>query len=342
MHQIRAVSLYSYLDVATFVGLDGLRLLRETGIAPSALDDPESRLPAAAAVRLLELSAERSGCDSFGIRMAQCRSYASLGGISVLLERLPTVGDVLATLSRLRRNLSDVLFVDCQIEGEIVLATFDLVSPFSQTQAADLTVGLGLLALSGATGGAWTPEEVHFTHRRSSDVEAFEQFFRVPIVYNSSFNGFSFPEEQLRSPLPMADSAMAANVRRLLRSDELPKLQAAVSDHTRHTITLLLPQTKATLSEVAKNLGQSPRALQRQLSAEGHSFARLLTEVRREMAQRYLRGSRQSLTDVAHGLGYADLSSFTRWFAGEFTMAPSEWRKALQKSAAQPPPMWKV
>jgi hypothetical protein len=65
MHQIRSVSLCSYLDFAAFVGIDGHRLLKEAGIAPSVLDLP-TRVPALAAVELLERSATLSKCDSFG------------------------------------------------------------------------------------------------------------------------------------------------------------------------------------------------------------------------------------------------------------------------------------
>src|SRR3569623_651122 len=69
--QVRAVSLSGYLEVARFLGLDGFAMLSEYGIGPAGLDDPERRLPASAASRLLERSAERSGVDSFGMRMAE-------------------------------------------------------------------------------------------------------------------------------------------------------------------------------------------------------------------------------------------------------------------------------
>src|SRR3569833_511767 len=77
--QVRAVTLSGYLEVARFLGLDGFAKLTEYGIGPSGLDDPEGRLPAGAVSRLLERSAEQSGVDCFGIRMAECRSFAGIG-----------------------------------------------------------------------------------------------------------------------------------------------------------------------------------------------------------------------------------------------------------------------
>ncbi|QGN55789.1 AraC family transcriptional regulator [Novosphingobium sp. Gsoil 351] len=341
MHQIRAVSLYSYLDVASLVGIDGYRLLRSAGISPLDLEDPQVRLPATAAITLLERSAKLSGCDSFGIRMAQCRSFASLGPISLLLERLGTVGEVLTTMSASPRILSDVLRVSTEAADGVVAASFEVAHPLSQPQAADLTIGLGFVALVGASHGRWHPEAIHFTHGAPRDRQFFEQFFRADLAFDSAFNGFSFDSGALATPLPLADKAMADNARRLLDALDLPAVSCTVSDHARHTIALLLPAGRSTLDAVAHNLNRSGRVLQRQLHAEGHTFVELLRQVRRDLALRYIARSSQSLTVISESLGYSTIGSFTRWFHDEFGMPPSAWRKAKQE-LPQPPPTWKV
>ena len=97
---------------------------------------------------------------------------------------------------------------------------------------------------------------------------------------------------------------------------------------------LLLPAGRATLEQVGANLGQHPRALQRQLEREGRSFAMLLNEVRRELALRYLASPAQSVGAVARMTGYATPSSFSRWFAAEFGMSPAQWRAEERAEAA--------
>ena len=92
MQLMRAANLDGYIEVANSVGLDGVRMLRQAGIALETLNDPEKRVPAAAVVRLVQRSAEESGCESFGLLIAETRSFASLGPLSLLLERLP-LGD---------------------------------------------------------------------------------------------------------------------------------------------------------------------------------------------------------------------------------------------------------
>ncbi len=62
------------------------------------------------------------------------------------------------------------------------------------------------------------------------------------------------------------------------------------------------------------------------LEREGKSFATLLAEARRELALRYLANPAYSIAEVGRMTGYANPSSFTRWFAAEFGMAPAQWR----------------
>jgi AraC-like DNA-binding protein len=197
------------------------------------------------------------------------------------------------------------------------------------------------MMLRGASGGSWEPEAVHFTHSAPKDRAAFEAFFRAPLEFASRFNGLSCTTESLNLPLPRADRAMALNARRLLRPAEEPGEQAPMSDRAKQAIVLLLSNGRVTLGGVAAQLNLTARSLQRSLEAEGRTFGGLLNEVRRELAQQYLAGS-QRLTWISDELGYATLSSFSRWFRNEFGTTPSEWREAQGSAAVGPPALWRV
>ena len=342
MLQIRAVSLSAYLEVASFVGIDGLEQLARAGIRRADLNDPERRLPADRAVGLLERSASAAQCQHFGILMAECRSFASLGPVSLLFQHLASVGEVVNAFASFRRSLSDVLLVALDQSDDLALLTFDLTPPFSRPQAVDLTVGLGLLALRGASGGRWAPETVHFTHKRPEDAGPFERYFRAPVQYDSVFNGFSCPLSALNIPLPLADLAMAQNAARLLAGQDLPGEHASLSERVRRSIALLLPTGQATLEQVAANVGLNARSFQRDLRSERQTFTSLLDEVRSERARHYLADSRLPVSEIAEQLGYATPTSFARWFTAEFGVSPRSWRAGQTGSATGPPPMWKI
>jgi len=342
MHQVRAVSLSSYVAVASQLGIDGNGLLAAAQIRRSDLEDGEAWLPAGAVMGLLERSAEVSGCDSFGIRMAQGRSFASRGPVSLLLQHLETVGEVVDASILFRRNFGDVAFVALAQEKDVALIHIDLIPPYNTPHAADLAIATGYLTLVGASNGRWAPEAVHFTHQAPKDRVPFEKFFGVPLEFGSSFNGLSCSSESLRIPLPLADRAMASNARRLLEYETLPAERATMSDHTRHSIGLMLASGHATLEDVAANLNQNGRSLQRNLEIEGDTFGDLLNQVRRGLAQQYLAGSTQPIIEISDILGYTAPTSFSRWFLGEFGSSPKDWRAAQLKTAAGLAAPWHV
>src|SRR6266550_5736614 len=152
---MRAATLTGYIEVARHLGLDPYALLRQFEISPKFLDDPENRHAAEPIVRLLEESAERSRCDAFGVLMAECRSFAELGPLCLLLERLPTVRRVVTALSEYRRHFNDIMDIALEDDGDTSLLTVELLPEFALPQITDLVVARLYRNLSGASGGRW-------------------------------------------------------------------------------------------------------------------------------------------------------------------------------------------
>ncbi len=342
MHQMRAVSLTGYLEVANFVGLDGRRMLRQSGISGEMLEDPENRIPAAAVIQLLERSADESGCDSFGLLMAEARSFASLGPLSLLLERLPNVRQMIRAAMAFQRQLNDVVLISLEEHDDTCLLRLDLAPGYWGVQAYDHIVGMAYRVLTTASGNRWKPACVHLMRPAPEDMTVWRRFFSVGTEFDDAFNGLSSSTQALLVPNPLANEEMARHARRLLHLLPPDTEPGQLSDRVRRLITLLLPSGRATLEQAASQLGVSSRSLQRQLEYEGHRFADLLNAVRRELAAAYLAGTGRPITAVAAQLGYASPGSFTRWFASEFGVSPQAWRnERTAADKAGPPPTWK-
>ena len=58
-------------------------------------------------------------------------------------------------------------------------------------------------------------------------------------------------------------------------------------------------------------------------------FKDLLTEVRRELAEKYIRDRSLSLTEITFLLGFSEASSFSRAYRGWTGSAPSAHRESL-------------
>jgi AraC-like DNA-binding protein len=334
LRQVRTAALTGYIDVSHALGVDPFELLRRAGIHPSLLDDPESRLAAELVVELLEESARQSGCDSFGTRLAASRSFANLGPLSLLLERLATVDDVVGALVQYRRLMNDIVLLECERESEISVLRWVIDPEFASPQIVDLVLALGYRILTEVSGRLWCPETVHFAHSMPADVGTLQKFYDATLEFECEFNGYSCLTSSLSLPASRADPIMARNASRLLDLVAVPTEAEPLTNAVRRAISLLLPIGRAGLNSVAATLAMKPRTLQRRLDEESSAFAALLNETRRDLVKNYLADSTHPMGVVAELIGYASQSSFSAWFVAEFQTSPRAWRQANSKPAA--------
>lgn len=323
---LRAAVLTNFFEVARDVGLNPLPLLREVGLNRALLEDPEQRIPAEAAMALLELAAQRSGCPVFGLRMAESRQLSDFGVVSLLISHQPTLRDALVSTVRYRHLLNDTLAIEIEDAGETVVIREEVVARAPARQSIELALGVLCRMCAAVLGGHWKPLAVSLSHGAPPDVSLHKRVFGCRIDFDSEFNAIVCRSRDLDAPNPGADPAMARYARQFVES--LPSInEPSVVLDVRKAIYLMLPSGRAASESVAQGLGLSVRTMQRQLDEAGHSFTHLLNEVRCELAQRYMDNPRYSLVRVSELLGYSAQSSFTRWFIAQFGMPPQQWRQ---------------
>lgn len=323
---VRAAALTNYVEVARFVGLDPDTMLRRAGISPESFADPEALIPGPPVGLLFEESARQSGCLSFGLLMAECRTVSSLGPLSLLIRHQATAREVIAAFVHYQGLLSETLALGIEEHGDSSIIHVDYVAGRSQRQAVELLMGLVSRTVAEVVAGRWHMDGAHFVHAAPDDTRIHRRVFQCPLIFENDFNGFVCPTECLDAPNPAAESVMAEHARRYLDMLIPDPADGTIGERARRSLYLLLPAGRGSLEQTARNLGLQPRTLQRLLEKEGRTFATLLNDVRRELALRYLSSSTHPVTAIAQMTGYASLSSFTRWFAAEFGMAPAAWR----------------
>jgi AraC-like DNA-binding protein len=325
----RAASLTNYLEVAQHLGLNPQAELARVGLSKAMLQDPEYLIPVPAAVQLLENSAADSGCQTFGLRMAESRQLSDLGAISLLLTHQPTLRDALAVLVQYRHLMNRSLAIFVEEVGNHVVIREEIVTdvPGQQRQATELALGVIARLCANLLLQHWRPLSVHFVHDAPDDLRLHRRLFGCDIQFGAEFNGIACLASAFNAPNPNADQAMARMARRYL--DSLPPDdERSLEFEVRQAAYLLLPMGRATVEQIAQSLGMNVRTLQRRLIDKGVTFTDLVNEVRRDLVQRYMQNPGYSMARIASLLGYSVPSSFTRWFAAEFGVTPAKWREA--------------
>jgi AraC-like DNA-binding protein len=325
--QVRASALQNYRNVARFVGLEPERMFQKARIRPGDKMDPNNRIAASALVQLYEDSAAESGREDFGLLMAEARSLAALGPVSLLLQHQPTIRDVIEQVIAHMHLLNDVSQARLEVDGRSAIVRMELLPAFATRHMVESMVAVACRMYRVLTGGAWQPEAVHFRHAAPADLATHKRIFRCRLVFRSDFDGIVCGAEALDTANPLGDPAMAEHAKRFIAIIANQRPASSITEQARNAILLLINSGHATKEKVAENLAIHPRTLQRLLSQEGTSFGELLNDTKRDLALRYV-ASHQSVTDIALMLGYSTTSSFTRWFTDEFGKSPQAWRKA--------------
>lgn len=99
-----------------------------------------------------------------------------------------------------------------------------------------------------------------------------------------------------------------------------------------------LPEGAPTITEVAQELGVSPRTIQRGLGARGWSYSRLLDELRFERAKELLEGTTMKIAEISRLLGYSHASHFVRAFRRWTDASPRQYRSRRLAAGRQAPP----
>jgi AraC-like DNA-binding protein len=323
---IRSASLTNYADVARRLGLDPGQMLREFGLPARCLEDPELRIPLDAVRQLLEVSAERSGNEAFGLLMAEARRLSNLGPLGLLIREQPTLRLAIDAFIRHGKQLNEALFLTVEETANVVVLREELIAGRSGSvrQSTELAIGVAFRMLRNFLGPDWKPRRVCFAHDAPADRKVHERVFGPNVEFGHDFNGIVCAHSDLEVRNPNADPEMARLARRMLETEpaDAPNMTAQVRD----LVVTLLGTGDCTIDRAAQHLGVDRRTIHRHLQRDGRTFSDIVDTVRREFAQRYLKDRRRSLAEVASLLGFSAPSGFSRWYRQQFGAAPSQRR----------------
>ncbi len=312
-------------------GCDADDLLRRAGLDPGMLKDPNGRVPVRNMARLWALAVRETGDPCLGLKAAAFVQPATFHGLGMALLASQNLGDALQRSARFSRIVSSAadVFIERVPQGvkqvmrwraevPVVEEAIDLI------MASTLKMGILLLALDPQ---APRPVELRLRRAATPAMRAeFDAYFRCPIWFEAEENSLLVPQDWIERPLPMANPQLARQ-NDLVVMDYLSRFDGArLAEKVRVELISRLPAGEPPRGEVAAALLLSEKTLQRRLRDEDTSYQQVLDELRRDLAQQYLREAPVSVCEVTFRLGFSDQSSFTRAFRRWTGLTPGEFR----------------
>jgi AraC-like DNA-binding protein len=322
---IRSASLTNYADVALKAGLEPQRMLREFALPPDCLHELELQVPLEAVRSLLEVSAERSGVEAFGLLMAEKRRLSNLGPLGLLMREQSTLRLAVEALARYANRLNDALLLTVEDAGEVVVLREELIVAGSGSirQSTELAIGVCFRVLQTLLGPGWKARRVCFAHDAPEDRSVHDRVFGRIVDFGHDFNGIVLLGKDLDVANAHADPVLARYAQGLVEAGFSNK-PADMAAQVRQLVFALIAKGTCTIDVIARHLGVTRRTVHRQLAADGLTFSEILEEVREGLAKRYMAEKHRSLAEISALLGFSAPSGFSRWHRRKFESAPSQ------------------
>ena len=327
---IRGTSLTGYPALVSQLGADPETLLSRAGISRSDVGRFDAFFTYLAFIDAVESAAAATGTPSFGRRLGERQGIEILGPVGVAARTSATVADALAIFEQYLGAYSPAISVALHNETDMAFLEFKILIPHppARSQAVELSLGVMLRVLRFLFGAGYAPTVVHLPHAPLSPRAEYLQYFSCTPRFESRRAGMAFPIEDLDRPL--ARDEIAHRVMLEYLDTVVDRHRPAMASSIRELIRQLLPAGAATVPVIADQCRLHPKTLRRRLVAEGTNFNAVVDDVRRELAQQYLRDTDMTLAHLARELGYAEQSvlsrSCQRWFGASPASLRAQWQ----------------
>lgn len=318
----RSAGLTGFVPLAASFGLDPVRLARSVRLPVAALTEPDLPVTVGRIATLLNLAAEQSGVEDFGLRLADKRRMSNVGPLALLASMQPTLREMLDVLCRYQRIHSEPLITirEETPQGMFLRIEFAIKERVAVRQIVEMALGSICRYVQAVMETGWRPKAVMFRHAAPAGATLHRDLFRCVPRFSADFDGLLFDRKDLDTELNAPDPVLVSYLQAYI--DQMySRTHATTADEVRQVLMSLLPSGRSQADAVAASMGINRRTLNRRLSREGTNFSQLLEDVRRELIEAHFAG-RRSFSEVAELVGLSSRSSLSHWLARHGKRAP--------------------
>jgi len=312
-------------------GLDAPSLFAEQGIDPSVLQDPAARIPTSKWDNIATQVLRRLSDTCTAMEAARCWHPSNLGVLGYAWLSSSTLRTAMQRYERYGHIVGQSLAWRLEDSGDGLRAVLHhkRTDPALRALATDFAMSLAVSMCRFNFGGTLTPLAVTLQRPAPGCAEKYALFYGCVPEFSAADDSFTLSLADADQPLPSSNRQLAMTHDRILaeqlaalrKDDVLVRVRALIYDQ--------LAAGEVSEERIAATLHQSPRTLQRRLAEHDTSFAVLVDDTRKELAERYLGDPAKSITEISFLLGFAQQSSFARACRRWTGRSPSELRESV-------------
>lgn len=328
---IRAAALQGYETAARSVGVAAQPQLQKVGLPLACLQEPESFIPYAAFIRLLEETAFLGRCPEFGLRLAWHQQAYLEGPLTLLMRHAPSLNEALALGAQYGHVFSPAMrasLVPVAEQPDWVDVTLNIHSgaPGSCAQTTEFVL-LGIVhVLRWLTDDQVRPVQVLLPHAAINSGSVYAQYLACDCRFGATFAAVRVRLADLSLQLPARNPLLLQMARGYIEH-HYGAAQPLLSDKVRILLRQRMAMGRVAQADIAQTLALHPKTLQRRLVQEGARFDALVDAVRRERFVELLaQPTRPSLAQIAVMVGYSEQSALARSCQRWFGRSPSALR----------------
>ncbi len=310
------------------LGGDADLFLTQAGLEGVNIDD-EKLIPTHCLCNALEIASEQLGAADFGLQLSLHQDLDILGPIALLIQNANTLNDVLDIVTRHMHtihNQSEQILVSVE-KNQVYLQHVKMIpNVTSDVQITLLGFGFAARMAQQRLEPGVIADAIYFTHPEPEDSRLYREIFNTNIYFNQTFSGSAIDLSAFQKGHTIKQ-VNVENVESFLLKNN--NQAATLSQQLRILLSQTLSSSEQGLPYYANQLQMSERTLQRRLSLEGQSFTRLVDQLRKDTAKRYVDDQFYNMAQISDMLGFSDPAVFTRAFTRWYGISPKRYAKSL-------------
>lgn len=318
--------LFSYLRSHS-VDVDGF--LHSLELDPEEIKKPDTYLPIETYLLIQDKAAEYVDDPYLGLHMGEFAEAGSWSVIGYMMTNCKTLGEALEKAGRYSRIIGNLIegSVNLRLNKIKVTLATPPHAPQMTRHCYESAITSSIQLMRRLTGENICPREVRFAYPEPSSTSEYERVFQCPVYFEQPNNSYTIDLSVLFKPVLYPNEELLEHFENYAQQF-LADLDNQ-TQYAREVTKILLSRMDdedLSIKKVAREMAVSVRTLQNRLKDEGVLFSDLLQDVRRRLAQKYLREN-YSVEDITYLLGFSEPSVFRKAFKRWEGITPKQYRE---------------